>query len=234
MQSTPAHTLHNEDLLAIIPKGCKRVVEVGCSNGVLAKAYLEQNPDCEYLGIEISEEYATLAREHIRVRVGDIETFTEEDFRQFGKVDCWVFGDVLEHLIDPWEVLAKLARASDLETRIALCIPNMQHWTVLRALISGDLFYQRTGLLDVTHLRWFTGKTLVASLEHTGWTVLQGKARLFQEPGPEREDFIAKLGVFAGAVGMDKESVMNHALVYQFVVLAKPTKEICNVVLSDV
>lgn len=234
MHPTPAHITYNEDLLAIIPKGCKKVVEVGCSNGVLAKAYLEQNPDCEYLGIEISEEYATLAREHIRVQVGDIETFTEEDLRQFGKVDCWVFGDVLEHLIDPWELLAKLARVSGPETRIALCVPNMQHWTVLRALISGDLFYQRTGLLDVTHLRWFTGKTLIVSLEHTGWAVVQGKARLFHEPGPEREDFIKKLGVFAEAVGIDKEFVMNHALVYQFVALVKPIEEIHNVVLPDV
>lgn len=234
MQPTPAHSTYNEDVLSFIPKGCKKIVEVGCSNGKLAQAYLAENPECEYLGVELSEEYAQAARQFIRVRVGDVETFTEQDLRDFGEVDCWVFGDVLEHLKDPWELLHKLFRVSDLATHIVLCVPNMQHWTVIRALISGDLFYSRAGLLDITHLRWFTGKTLVASLEHTGWEVIRGKARLFNEPGPEREDFIAKLGVFAGAVGMEKETVMNHAMVYQFVVLVKPNKEICNVVLPDV
>lgn len=222
MKSTPLHTSYNEDLLAILPKGLARVVEIGCSNGKLAQAYLAENPKCEYLGVEVSEEYAQRAREFIRVRVGDVETFTENDLQEFGQVDCWILGDVLEHLRDPWELLRKLRGIVGKGAVLAMCVPNMQHWSIFRALLSGNLFYTQAGLLDITHLRWFTGKTLVQSLEATGWEPIAGKARVFQEP-PEAHDFVSKLGGFAAAVGMDPDSVMNHAQVYQYVVLARPS-----------
>ena len=62
MQPTPAHDAYNPDLFALIPPGCARVVEVGCSVGALAKAYLAVHPRCDYRGVEVDPDYAEAAR----------------------------------------------------------------------------------------------------------------------------------------------------------------------------
>jgi SAM-dependent methyltransferase len=220
MKSTPAHSSYNEDLLAAMPQGLRKVVEVGCSTGNLARTYLAQNPLCDYQGIEVDTEQADIARQNIRVRVSDIETFVEEDWKGFQDTDLWVFGDVLEHLVDPWEVLRQIRKVAGPDTRLLICIPNMSHWSVVRRLISGNLFYEPAGLLDQTHLRWFTANSITASLEVTGWEPVAGKARMFQEP--DSKEFVAALGVLAKSLGWDKELVQNYSLVYQFIILAKP------------
>jgi len=63
MKQTPAHQEYNSDLLAIVPAGCRHVVEVGCSTGALAAAYKTANPQCFYVGIEIDSQYAASARQ---------------------------------------------------------------------------------------------------------------------------------------------------------------------------
>jgi cyclopropane fatty-acyl-phospholipid synthase-like methyltransferase len=62
MKQTPAHDRHNRDLLRLMSKNLKRVVEVGCSGGTLARAYIAENPGCEYTGIKIDAEYAERAK----------------------------------------------------------------------------------------------------------------------------------------------------------------------------
>ena len=71
-------------------------------------------------------------------------------------MDCLVFGDVLEHLVDPWAVLARLARLVCDGGQILACIPNVQHYSVIVSLLRGKWDYQDEGLLDRTHLRFFT------------------------------------------------------------------------------
>ena len=98
-KQTPAHDGFNPDLLALMPKECKRVVEVGCSTGALARAYLAINPGCEYIGLEIDDDYAaTAAKVCSRVITGDVETMTEDTLESLFPCDCVVFGDSLEHL----------------------------------------------------------------------------------------------------------------------------------------
>ncbi|MDD2768790.1 MAG: class I SAM-dependent methyltransferase [Methylococcus sp.] len=60
MQQTPAHERHNSDLLAVLPIGAKRIIEVGCSSGALGREYKKINPRCHYTGIEIDPEQAAL------------------------------------------------------------------------------------------------------------------------------------------------------------------------------
>src|SRR5580765_1015271 len=81
MKQTPPHDQHNPDLLRLMPRDLKRVVEVGCSRGALARAYAGLNPECEYVGIEIDPEFAAHAHAFCTsVICGDIEQLGDAAF----------------------------------------------------------------------------------------------------------------------------------------------------------
>src|SRR5438105_11540086 len=102
MRSTAAHDTPNPDLLAMVPGGLARVVEVGCSTGALARAYRAANPGCDYVGIEVDPAHAAAARAACSsVIAADVEGLDEPTFAGLFPADCWVFGDSLEHLKDP-------------------------------------------------------------------------------------------------------------------------------------
>ena len=78
MKQTPLHHDFNPDLLGLMPLNATRIVEVGCSSGALAKAYLAANSGCEYIGIETDAAYADVAHETCtRVLTSDIEQMDE-------------------------------------------------------------------------------------------------------------------------------------------------------------
>ena len=152
----------NGDLLRFMPPDARVVLEVGCGTGALAEAYRRVNPDVRYLGIEISPQAAREAGESGRIDhvfTGDAAVAEPVDLRLSEidpSVDCLVFGDVLEHMVDPWTVLTRLARWVREDGQVLACIPNIQHYSVLVNLLRGKWEYQDEGLLDRTHLRFFT------------------------------------------------------------------------------
>ena len=148
MKQTPIYDNHNPDLLAMIPKSLKRIVEVGCSSGALGREYKKINPACQYFGIEIDEDYAEVARRYCdRVLVGNIETMADDVFTSLLPTNCWIFGDVLEHLHNPWGVLTRIRAHMTKSECVIACIPNMQHWSVQASLLTGAVFYQDSGPL---------------------------------------------------------------------------------------
>lgn len=139
MEQTPVHFGYNVDILGIMPTNLKRVVEVGCSSGALAKAYLGLNPDCRYTGIEIEPDFAELAKEHCaEVFLGNIENFDDEDFLSLFPSDCRVFGDTLEHLYDPWALLRRIRPNLLPDAQIIACIPNAPSIGAFRQISIGD------------------------------------------------------------------------------------------------
>jgi glycosyltransferase involved in cell wall biosynthesis len=79
-----------------------------------------------------------------------------EDHLPKGEVDCLVYGDVLEHMVHPWRVLKEQKHWLKAGGQVLACIPNIGHWTILLGLLHGRFRYQNEGLLDRTHLRFFT------------------------------------------------------------------------------
>jgi ubiquinone/menaquinone biosynthesis C-methylase UbiE/glycosyltransferase involved in cell wall biosynthesis len=152
----------NPDLLKLMPPDARVVVEVGCGAGALAEAYRRINPNVQYLGIEKVPEVAHDASEKGRVDrvfVGDAAQVEPADLElpeMDSSIDCLVFGDVLEHMVDPWTVLARLARWMCKGGQVLACIPNVQHYSILINLLRGKWEYENEGLLDRTHLRFFT------------------------------------------------------------------------------
>lgn len=220
MDQTVAHEHHNPDLLLLMPTTARRVVEVGCSSGALAREYKKRNPECHYLGIELVPEYAELARRHCDEVVAlDIETVSEKTVAEF-ETDCWAFGDVLEHLRDPWGFLRKIRAAIPVDGHVVACIPNAQHWSLQARLSCGELRYKDMGLLDRTHLRWFTRTTILELFQETGFKVVAGRSRVFNEP--DRAKVMPAIKAMAEALGANVQQALIDATALQYVVDAIP------------
>src|SRR5215470_13289467 len=182
MDQTPVHEQHNPDLLRLMPVTARRIVEVGCSSGAMAREYKKLNAQCHYLGIEIDPGYAQLARRYCNTVLElDVESLDAAGVAGL-ESDCWVFGDSLEHLRDPWALLHRVRAAMPADGHVIACIPNAQHWSVQARLSCGELRYEQAGLLDRTHLRWFTRITILEMFQQAGFKIVAGHSRVFNEP----------------------------------------------------
>jgi SAM-dependent methyltransferase len=221
MESTPAHDEHNPDLLAVMPATARVVAEIGCSTGALAREYRKLNPAARYIGVEISEQIAALARRHCaEVHALDVELLGDARLAELLPADCWVFGDTLEHLRDPWAMLARVRAILPPDGCVVACIPNAQHWSVQARLACGQFRYEDAGLLDRTHLRWFTRMTLVDLFVQAGLRIELGFPR--PAPEPDQPRVMQAIRAMAVAVGADPDAAQRDAIPIQYIVRAVP------------
>jgi SAM-dependent methyltransferase len=222
MDQTPINLDVNGDLLLLVPDDARKIVEVGCSGGGLAREYRKRNADCEYIGVEINASYAEVARAHCTgVVVGDIEHMSDIVFESFtGSRVCWVFGDVLEHLYDPWALLRRIRASLAPDSSVLACIPNAQHWTVQARLNCGAFRYEDKGILDRTHIRWFTRTTIDEMFHDCGFVIVDGRCRILDEP--YRDAALTGIRAFAELIGADAEKAVTDATPLQYVVRAMP------------
>ena len=168
----------NPDLLAKIPITAKRVLEVGCGSARLGEAFKARSPDSQYFGIELFESAATEAAKVLDgVICANIEQDTSLALKLSPSFDTLVFGDVLEHLLDPWRVLTELRQYIEPGGSCIACVPNVAHWSLISGLLQGKWDYQDAGLLDRTHLRFFTLDSAVQMFQKAGWAVVDATPR---------------------------------------------------------
>lgn len=221
MQQTPMHDQYNHDLLALMPLHARRIMEVGCSSGALAHAFKQKVADAHYRGLEIDPDYAAVAQTRCdECVVADIESVGEDFWEAQTDRDCWVFGDTLEHFKDPWAVLRRVRAAMPEGACVVACIPNAQHWSLQARLSVGAWDYADSGLLDRTHLRWFTRRTLGPLFADCGFRIEHIAGRIFNEP--QREHFLPIIGQLAARQGVQAEQAMNDAKALQYVLRAVP------------
>lgn len=140
-----------------VPTG--KVLEIGCAGGATGKNLKERLPVQLYVGIDISPEAADIAKKYLdKVIVANIERtdLTSEHGLKPGEFDLLLALDVLEHLYDPWDVLAELTCYVKPGGYVVASLPNIQNISVVQDLIKGNWRYQDAGILDATHLRFFT------------------------------------------------------------------------------
>src|SRR5262249_21258542 len=129
----------NPDVLRFLPPSAHVLLEFGCGTGRLGEEYKRLNPHCQYLAVEKDPTAATSARVRLDAVVCDDE---RADLSQLGMcrgdVDCLVYGDVLEHMSDPWTALREHAEWLSEHGQVIACIPNVQHWSMLLKLLRGD------------------------------------------------------------------------------------------------
>jgi SAM-dependent methyltransferase len=212
----------NNDVLKLIPPASRVVVEVGCNVGALAKAYKRAHPACNYTGIEVDGERAERSRSHCdQVLHLDIESVDQSFFDSYAHCNVWILDDVLTRLRDPWGVLARIRRSMPADGCVIVCLPNAQHWSVQAKLAVGDFRYEAAdGLMDRSHLRFFTRATMLEMFAGAGFKLEAGFPRIFGEL--KNEHVIAAIRSMAIGVGADPDLAVQDSLPMHYVVKVVP------------
>lgn len=152
-----------------IKQGSK-VLDIGCGVGSIG-VYLKNEYQCEVTGLEIIEDNYKIALDVLdNAFLGDVETM---DVSILGKeYDYIIFSDSLEHMLNPDTVLEKIKTLLNKNGSVLISMPNVRNFRVTIPLIFSDSWeYQDEGLLDRTHLRFFTSTSLVNTLTYHGFDV---------------------------------------------------------------
>lgn len=170
------------DLLPVNPDA--RLLEIGCGNGETA-AYAIATGKCGWCaGVELCPEPATEASGRMNdVQVGDVEKIALPYPPSY--FDVLIMSEVIEHLVDPWALLKKISPLMKNGALVLAGSPNVAHRSVIKMLMRGRWDYAPMGIMDRTHLRWFTPATYKELFEDCGFEVLRcgpaasltGKAR---------------------------------------------------------
>jgi 2-polyprenyl-3-methyl-5-hydroxy-6-metoxy-1,4-benzoquinol methylase len=160
------------EMLAFIPGNCNRILEVGCGDGSFSVQLKEQR-NAEVWGVEIHKEVADIASKKLdKVICGNFVDHLNEIPKQY--FDCIVFNDILEHFTDPFLILEKIKSLLVSNGYIVSSLPNFRYiGNLMEILIEKDFQYKDSGILDLTHYRFFTKKSIVRMFEDHGYTVLK-------------------------------------------------------------
>lgn len=169
------HTVGRSELAQMFTNVPSLILDVGCSAGSNAALVKSRFPGSRAWGIEMNRDAAALARQKLdRVLHGRFEDF---DLRRegiaHGTLDAVLLTDVLEHMYDPWDVMVKLRPYMSPTGQLVLSIPNVRNLWLMDELSKGNWTYDAAGLLDITHIRFFTRKEMLKFAEETGYRVIQ-------------------------------------------------------------
>lgn len=156
-------------LLEMITGEPRKVLDIGCYCGGAGRWLKRKFPECQVIGIELSAAAAKhAAKDYDEVIVASVENmdFPADKFADF---DAIIAADVLEHLYNPWQLLQRLRPLLSAAGALYINLPNVRNLTHLALLAEGEWRYQKAGILDITHIRFFTRRQALEMLENTGW-----------------------------------------------------------------
>jgi 2-polyprenyl-3-methyl-5-hydroxy-6-metoxy-1,4-benzoquinol methylase len=173
-----------------------KVLELGCASGRLGEGLKRGGLASVVHGIELDGSAAAAARGRLdRVWNADLSVFDWSELES--DYDVVVAADVLEHLSDPWRVLRILSAHLTPGGRVVASIPNVRYWKVVAdLLVRGEFRYIDAGVLDRTHLRFFTRSSIRSMFVDTGYAVEHLEANPIERP-PIRKAFMAMAGDLA-------------------------------------
>jgi 2-polyprenyl-3-methyl-5-hydroxy-6-metoxy-1,4-benzoquinol methylase len=184
------------DLADKIPTGARTVLDVGCSRGATAPA-LRSRGVTRIVGIEPDAEDATdAARLYDRVLEARLEDILPGEFGP--EFDAVLFGDVLEHLVDPSDALVHVRPWLTGRGVVIASVPNVGHWSIVSDLLAGRFDYIPYSLLSGTHLRHFTRATVRDLFEACGYSI-ESIDTVRLTPSPDGAAKLALLSSWPGA-----------------------------------
>lgn len=210
--------------LATRIKPKQRVLELGCSSGYLSK-FLQQELECDVVGVEIDSNTAQKAEPYcekvILADLDDMAWLLEIEGQKFDVVLC---ADVLEHLKNPVELLLSLKPFLHAESRLLASVPNVAHASIRLELLLGHFDYESLGLLDETHLHFYTRDGLILMLMQAGY-VCSDISYSIQDLADETVDYyLEKMGLEASEATR-KLLHEPDSVAYQFIIEALPAKD---------
>jgi len=160
-----------KEMLKYLPKTAKKILDIGCGNGAFASAVKQKN-NAEVWGIELMAEEAKVAVHELDyVFVGVCEKYIDGLPEHY--FDAIYMNDVLEHLVDPYTVLETLKSKLAPNGVVISSIPNVRFFrTFSKVLFAKDWKYEGHGVMDKTHLRFFTGKSIKRMYQDLGYSIV--------------------------------------------------------------
>jgi 2-polyprenyl-3-methyl-5-hydroxy-6-metoxy-1,4-benzoquinol methylase len=160
-----------QEMLPFYPAGAKTVLDVGCGEGNFG-ALLKKGANCTVWGTDIDAKSIEVASTKLdKTMAGNISD--QLDLIPNNYFDAIFFNDVLEHLIDPYSLLKNISSKLSDKGVVIASIPNIRHFRyMMRLVIDREWQYEESGVLDKTHLRFFTKKSMVRMFEENGYEVI--------------------------------------------------------------
>ena len=209
-----------EEIMPLIPPKVNKVIEIGCGTGTTLKWLKENNFVAYTIGFEVNKTAASKATlECDEIIVGNIEKQTDI-LKKFEKsIDLLLFLDVLEHLEQPWKVLDYCKTLLSENGIVIASIPNVRSIKVTGPLVFyGQWNYQHSGILDRTHLRFFTKESSIKLFRNTGYkveaVVANGSLRL--------SDVKTFKGAITAIFNILTLNIFEEFIANQYLILAKP------------
>jgi SAM-dependent methyltransferase len=182
-QQIEAENYYDHDqtsLLRLVQVPVESVVEIGCASGNML-AHYRQAGATRITGVEYVPEIADLARARCpeaRIFSGDVDNIALDDLGE--SYDLLIASYVLEHVRDPWHTLGRLARTLRPGGQFVGALPNVRNFrVVLPLLLKGKWEYVEEGIMDRTHLRFFSRSTIVELLTATGFKDIRVVPKLY-------------------------------------------------------
>lgn len=187
------------------------VLEVGCACGGTLLKIKSINENAQLFGIELNEHAAKIAGNFAEVTAENIESgylnYPE------GFFDYIIFADVLEHLYDPLLVLTQIKKYLKPQGFILASIPNVMHYSVLRNLLLGYWTYEDAGILDKTHVRFFTYNEIDKLFKSSGFSVIEYRSIVLVKNNKD-DDFIKSL------ISLTGSNLQKQYEAYQYLIKA--------------
>ena len=160
------------EVAKFIPARIHTLLDVGCGEGAFL-SFIKEKTGAETWGVEAVVSVASIAGTVVdHILAGKIEEVIHSLPDSY--FDCITFNDVLEHLADPWIVLRNIRQKLSPGGVIIASIPNFRYATNLfEIIVCKELRYKDAGILDVTHVRFFTKKSMRRMFEETGYVVVR-------------------------------------------------------------
>lgn len=154
-----------------MPKIGLTVLDVGCSGGGNLMHIKQNNATARLYGIELNPHMAKVAANYGDVYAEDLEKLNHPEWQ--GKFDYIICGDILEHLYNPWRVVKNLVELLKNGGKLIVSIPNINYAGIMFNMLQGNWRYENAGILDRTHLRFFTRATATDMLQDSGLQVVE-------------------------------------------------------------
>ena len=173
IDATGYHGGARADLVNMFSNNPRLVLDIGCAAGGTGELIKRRFPDCKVWGVETNRSAAAIASQRLdRVLVGMFEDFDlEKEGMAKGTLDGVILADVLEHMYNPWSVMMALQSYLSTTAQVIISIPNVRNLKLMEDMAAGYWRYDSSGLLDITHIRFFTLREFRRFLHETGYHV---------------------------------------------------------------
>ena len=200
------------EIVELIPKDAKTILEIGCASGVMGEL-IKKRQNCVITGIDMNPVAVQKAVKRLdHVICGD--AFQVLPALPDQAYDLVIMADMLEHVVDTQRLLELVATKLSKAGKLIISVPNVRHWSILRDLLQGDWTYVETGILDNTHLRFFTPRSLEIILRNSGFKIEERCGTTKENMTPPKG-----LGATLKQFGIDCFDELEQTVYYQIIVV---------------